>query len=762
MTVRLFCRIAALVIAIIGLGASGTRAARAAALQVTVTPAPGQATPQAYQRAEFAVTVTGGAAPYANPFDPNEIAVDAALVGPKGVTQRVPGFWSAPYQRGAPDAKTGRIEMTPTPGGIPGWRVRVAPPSAGVWRLTVTAKDTHGTGVSKPLTVRVGPSKNPGFVRRATGAGRKRYFQFDNGAPYFLVGENVCWSSGSKGLADYDVWFPALSQSGGNYARLWMAFSPLESKSTGLGRYNLQNAAYFDAVLDEAQKDNLRCMVALDTYGNLATGGFFGEGHWPDNPYNDANGGPVPAADPKAYFTNPTARKLYKQRLRYVVARYSADTSVGFWEFWNEQAAPGAWFAEMGAYLKQTDPNKHLVTNSFSTVGTADVWNVPQIDLTQTHRYGSEGSIRDIATGLPADTRDHDVYAKPHLLGEFGISWQNGDEHYDPTGKGTNMHNGLWGGALSGDAGGGAIWWWDSYVQPKNLYHEFTGLANFARAIDWPNRAFEPLALPAPTVPSVGPETFSDLTLTPSVGWGAKSAGPVTVGRDGQTHGPGTILSVLFGPSKGDQRSPMTFNVDLPRPSVLTLRIGTVSNTANLRVSVDGQTAKDFPFDAAPGKNQDFESTKQFPEYDNIYQAVFNKDRTVPLPAGKHEITLENTTGDWLQINSYKFADALSSRFRSLHTYALQDASGETLIWLEDPESNWQNDRDGIAPKAQTGVSLTVPLPNAGSYFVQWWDTRRGNVISVRTVTAKTKTVTLPVPTFTRDIALRLAPQLSP
>lgn len=757
MTIRFFCFLAALVTLLIGLGTNAAPRLWAAP-QVAVAPAPGQAAPQAYQRAEFAVTVIGGSAPYANPFDPDEIAVDATLIGPKGVTQRVPGFWSAPYQRSAPDAKTGRIEMTPTPGAVPGWRVRVAPPGAGVWRLTVTAKDKSGAGVSKPLTVKVGPSQNPGFVRRATGAGRKRYFQLDNGAPYFIVGENVCWAGG-KGLADYDVWFPALAKAGGNYARLWMANAPLESKATGLGRYDLKNAAYFDAVLDEAQTNGLRCMVALDTYGNLATGGFFHEGRWPDNPYNATNGGPVPADDPKAYFTDPTARKFYKQHLRYLIARYSADTSVGFWEFWNEQAAPAAWFAEMGSYLKQTDPNKHLVTNSFSTIGTADVWNVPQIDLTQTHRYGSEGSIRDIAVGLPADARDHDVYAKPHLLGEFGIAWQNSDAQYDPTGQGTNLHNGLWGGALSGDAGGGAIWWWDSYVQPKNLYHEFTGLANFARAIDWPRRAFEPLTLPAPTVPSVGPETFSDLTLTPSVGWGAKSAGPVTVGRDGQTHGPGTILSVLFGPSKPDQRSPMTFAIDLPRPSVLTLRIGTVSNTANLRVSVDGQTVKDFPFDAAPGKNQDFESTKQFPEYNNIYQAVFNKDRTVPLPAGKHELTLENTTGDWLQINSYKFAAALSSRFRSLHTYALQDAAtGETLVWLQDPESNWQNDRDGITPKSQTGVTLTVPLPRAGRSTVQWWNTCLGTVIAQKTVTAKTKTVTLPVPTFTRDIALRLVP----
>ena len=193
------------------------------------------------------------------------------------------------------------------------------------------------------------------------------------------------------------------------------------------------------------------------------------------------------------------ARALYRRRLRYLVARYSPETSLAFWEFWNETATPAPWVQEMAAYLKANDPYKHLVTNSYTTTGEAAVWNLPQIDLTQTHRYGDEGSVKDIAPLILDDARLHDGYKKPHLMGEFGISWRGDDSKFDPAGTATNLHNGLWASALTGNAGGAAIWWWDSYVHPKNLYSQFTGLAKFAATVDWPRRRFAPLALPPPT-----------------------------------------------------------------------------------------------------------------------------------------------------------------------------------------------------------------------------------------------------------------------
>lgn len=705
-------------------------------------PAPG---PAEFGIAEWTVTLDKT---YTNPFDPEEIAVDALFTGPRGQVLRLPGFWFQDFRRQAnPDGSE-----TLSPQGNLEWRVRFCPPEPGRWHLAVTARDSSGIGVSPPMAFTVQPSKAPGFVRRVPGS--DRYLQYDSGAAYFPIGENICWAGGA-GLRDYETWFPHLSGAGGNYARLWMANRPLEHKGNGengLGRYDLANAWYFDQVLNLAAKQGIRCMMALGTYGEFTTGGYFNEGQWPVNPYNQANGGP--AVKPDDFWTNAEARAFYRRRLRYLIARYGPETSLAFWEFWNETAAPAPWVREMGSYLKANDPYKHLVTNSYPTTGEASVWNLPQVDLTQTHRYGDEGSVKDIAPIILDDAPLHDVYGKPHFMGEFGISWRGDDSKFDPQGIGTNLHNGLWASAFAGNAGGASIWWWDSYVEPKNIYSQFTGLAKFSATVDWPRRRFARLALPPPSRQQSVPETFTDLVLTPTAAWGERATTPVVMHRDGTLTG-GPLLSTLFGPEKADNHSVQTIQVNLPNPTILTLHIGTVSNRAHLRVGLDGHPVGDYPFNAAPGQGGGYQSTKQFPEYGGIYQALFNTDRTLSLPAGSHIVTLENTEGDWLQLSTLTFANALSSRYSLLRTAALQDPStGETLLWLQDPESNWFNDRAGKAPSPQAGIHVAFPVSHLGIYRVTWWDTRRGIPVQSQVVASHGRQILLAVPTFTRDIAL--------
>ena len=698
----------------------------------------------AYGQAEWAVTLDKT---YADPFDPDEIAVDATFTGPKGQVLRLPGFWSQDFRRsGNADGSETLVAQD-----SPGWRIRFCPPEPGRWSLVVTAHDATGAGTSSAASFTVRPSAAPGFVRRVPG--NDRVLQLSSGAPCFLIGENVCWA-GRRGLADYETWFPKLSAAGGNYARLWMSNEPLEHGKNGLGQYDLANAWYFDQVLDLAARHGIRCMMALGTYGEFTTGGFFNEGKWPINPYNKANGGP--AAAPADFWTDTQARAFYRRRLRYLIARYGAETSLAFWEFWNETDAPAPWVAEMATYLKQNDPYRHLITNSYSTTGNPAVWNLPQIDLTQTHRYGDEGSVKDITPLILDDARLHDHYGKPHFMGEFGISWRGSDSKFDPKGIGTNLHNGLWASALTGNAGGASIWWWDSYVDPQDQYPRFTGLARFAAAVDWPHRRFAPLALPPPTRGRNAPETFSDLVLTPTAAWGEKAITPVLLHSDGTMTG-GPLLSTLFGPEKHDSHSVLTLHVDLIRPTTLTLHIGTVSNKGRLRVTLDGTPAGDYVFNAAPGQGGGYKSTKLFPEYGGIYQALFDTDRALTLPAGPHVITLDNTEGDWLQITTLTFAHAQSSRYALLRTAALQDAStGETLLWLQDPDSNWFNDRAGKLPSPQAGIRLTLPVPRPGVYDLTWWDTRTGVPLKTSRLAASGKSLLVPVPFFTRDIALRV------
>lgn len=708
--------------------------------------------PVVWDCTELAVTATGGASPYSNPFDPAQIAVDATVTAPNGSTQTVPAFWCEPHKRSGNDTE-------PT-GETAGFRVRFAPNRAGKWKIVVSAKDGSGTGRSAPLTVSVSaPSpaapKNAGFLLTTPG---NRYFSYSSGASAFLVGENVCWA-GERKLADYDDWFPALGSAGGNFARLWMAWRPIETKATGLGRYDQGSAAYFDEVLRIAQKNGLRCMLAFGTYGEFTTGGFFNEGKWNENPYNIAGGGMIPSDKPDDFFTNAAAKAAYKNKLRYLVARYGAFTSLGMWEYWNEKTVPPAWYKEMSETVAALDPYRHPITNSYTTTGDAASLSLPRMDITQTHRYGDDGSMPDITPVIIADAKDYFGYKKPHLMGEYGISWRGSDATYDPDGTATNLHNGLWASAMAGNAGGAVIWWWDNYIHPKNLYANFTPLTKFAQTVAWNKRNFAPLTLTPPTVSTRAPETFSDFSFAPTGGWGDKSKAAITVAPDG-TLGDGVLLSNLFNKdTKPEQYSVERLTITAPRPTKLVVQVGTVSDKATLRITVNGVEVAKQAFDASPDGAKGYESTKKFDEYGGIYQAVFNKDVAVNLPAGKSEVALENTSGDWLQITGYVLENFRSSRFAALRTVALQDGrTGETVLWLQDPESNWKNDRAKRVPATWDGVRFNVLLPKAATVRAEWWDTRTGKIVAQKRY-ANAKSLLLTPPPFVRDIACRIAPE---
>lgn len=722
-----------------------------AAQSLSVRPANPTARPAAFDRIEWIIDLDRT---YENPFDPDEISVDATFTGPNRRTLSVPAFWHQEFQRQV--QPNGRERLTPA--GPAHFRLRFCPPTAGDWQFVVSAKDRLGLIKSVPVSLSVAPSNHPGFIRRVPD--NPRYFQYDSGRPYFIVGLNTCWS-GSGGLGSFEKWFSRLAAARGNFARLWMTSPgrPIETKEAGLGKYDLAACAFYDHILELAAKDNIACMFAFHSYGDLITGGHFGEGKWAVNPYNAANGGP--ATQPANFFTEPLARKMYQRRLRYMIGRYSAYTSLAFWEFFNEQdltkvtIAPD-WVREMALYLKTHDPYRHLVTTSFSSPGDSAMWSIPELDLTQRHLYGDEDSLFDASPVLANSARLHAPYRKPHLIGEYGISWRGSDSKYDPAGLGTNLHNSLWSTALSGSAGGSCNWWWDSYIDPKGLWKTFTGLSRFAAAVDWPRRSFEPLRVSTPTFPDTQKETFKDLVLAANPAWGKSPGATLTVAPDGVLSA--DLPGFLFGPAKADMRVRTTLKVNLPNPSQLVIRVLKVSDHAMLRVAIDGKPAVDFAFSALPGA-ADQESTKPLDEGSNHYQAVFNKDRALNIPAGQHTIELDLVGGDWLSIKSLTFTNALSSRYTGLRVTALADGiSGETLAWVHDPASHCGSDLAGLPPRQFQGALLRLPVSQGGPFKLDWWDTRSGAILQTQTLSPTDAHLVAPIPPFQRDIALRVTP----
>jgi hypothetical protein len=75
------------------------------------------------------------------------------------------------------------------------------------------------------------------------------------------------------------------------------------------------------------------------------------------------------------------------------------------------------------------------------------------------------------------------VKDKPLLLAEYGFA--TGAEDIDSVDQtGIHLHNGLWATLFSGHAGSGMYWWWDTYIEPLDLWDHYEALSNFLESID--------------------------------------------------------------------------------------------------------------------------------------------------------------------------------------------------------------------------------------------------------------------------------------
>jgi hypothetical protein len=440
----------------------------------------------------------------ANPFDPAEIDVQGVFVDPAGSEHRAIGFWYQAYER---SLVGGRERLSPV--GAPHFRVRFTPDRPGTWTWWWEVSGPAGATRSKPRALEVAPTARRGFLRRSPHD--DRHLAFDDGSAYFAVGENLGWYD-ARGTFAYDSWLARLAAQRANFARLWMPSwaMGIEWKDTGLGDYTnrLDRAWQLDHVLREAGRRGIQVMLSIQNHGQFST---VYNSAWADNPYNAANGGPL--ALPQQFFTDPTARELFKRRLRYVVARWGFATNLLAWELWNEAdltdryRSPDslAWHREMVDWLRALDPHDHLVSTSFSlSLVDNAVWTGAGLDFTQIHFYSvvDRGGAPvvlgpNLAENVVAFTAARRaIAALPVLFAEIGVDARGPAETRANDPDGIGVHDGLWAGVVSGGFGTAMTWWWDNLidVEPDLYYPMFGSVARFVRGIAWDREGFEPVA----------------------------------------------------------------------------------------------------------------------------------------------------------------------------------------------------------------------------------------------------------------------------
>jgi hypothetical protein len=227
-----------------------------------------------------------------------------------------------------------------------------------------------------------------------------------------------------------------------------------------------------DELIELSAKFSMSIILSMDSHA-----GFAGDG-WNFNSYNQKNGGPAKSS--ADFFVNQAAKQRYKDKLRFLVARWSYSPQIAAWEFFNEidnvmydgedqhiaDEVITAWHKEMSDYLASIDVHNHLTTTSISHRNVNGLFNLANIDINQTHLY-------KVTDKIPSIIREQtEKYQSPYFVGEFSAEW-DWSKNFDLI-KSTMVDDykkGLWYGMFSPSPIMPLSWWWE--------YFDENGTANY-------------------------------------------------------------------------------------------------------------------------------------------------------------------------------------------------------------------------------------------------------------------------------------------
>jgi hypothetical protein len=479
-----------------------------------------------YERFEIECSINK---PVFNSFDQDRIAIDAHITPPDaGQPIIVPAFFNHDFIR--EDAQPADRFI---PVGSGRFCVRFTPRYSGTYRVQLFARyrglDSSPGEMqsceSPEFTFRVTPNTTRGFVRISRKD--RRCFEFENGDFFFPIGHNFRspydlrdWKRihrkkdpdapppEDRGLDIYEEYLPRMAQAGENALEVWMCswwlgleWTPAWKNYHGLGRYNLENAWKLDRLIELCREHGVRIHLVIDNHGKASTHPQV-DHEWELSPYNVENGGFLER--PHELFTSEKAKRHYRNKLRYIAARWGFSTTIYGIELWSEldligkkqgrhrnvYASPEirSWHVEMARYLRSQDHGRHPITTHYSgdfTVIDRRMVNLPEIDYIVCDAYHNKN--RSLVSLLLQTDRFAAAYHKPYMITEFGGSpyaadWMELE---------AELHAGLWTSWMS-RAAGSALFWWFEHIDRAELYPHFRAFANYVEGEDKRRAADEP------------------------------------------------------------------------------------------------------------------------------------------------------------------------------------------------------------------------------------------------------------------------------
>jgi len=659
-----------------------------------------------YSKLELTVNLT---ASFNNPYDYSDINLQAIFTSPSGEKDTVDGFYYQDYT--IIDQSTGELsENYP-----PIWKIRYAPTEIGTWQYQVICVNQDGVSNLVDQDFECISSNSKGYIRTAN----NMFMKFDDGSQFFGIGENLCWNVNSAGGIDvnqtfvnYTEWIDTLTAYNGNLFRVWMsdwAFA-IEWNNTGLRNYSQRqtNAFYLDWLIEYAETKNAYIELCLNHHGQFVASSSNSDAIWDENPYNSANGGTC--TNSYDFFTNTDAKNHYKNRLRYINARWGYSTAIFAWEQFNEMDLIGEywthrtdiadWTIEMASYIKSIDVNKHLNSTSFVQDNQGfDIWNADVIDYTQTHHYSADAEIE-----LSLNSRTQNFlteFDKPTKIGEYSLSTGGANIVIGYDDSGIHVHNASWSTALSGSFSISMSWWWKWYINNQNIqaYKNFEEIGNFISSIDLLENNLSPVNFDCET------NTSSAFYIIPAFGWGLAPENNFTVNNDGSLNPSPDSLSVyLYGNEVNTSiKNPPTFNVNYPQDGYFTVRTGSETQyNPTIEIWLDGANVLNE-------------------------NAVINTDYTIEVTAGSHQIFVDNNGHDWIKIEKYYSSYDSSTINVKANGLVCNNA---TYGWVHNRDYNWEYISANGEPNTVNNARIIIPGLIDGDYDITFFNTFSGEIVS--------------------------------
>lgn len=310
---------------------------------------------QQFIKSENAISFKTSEASLINPFDPKQLDIQFDF-WKESETKHYKrfGFYYEAFSN-----QNGRVVPV---GSSSNFRVRFTPKETGIWNskaIVIINKDTLMSNLISFECIPTESSKE-GFLEISN---NEKYFKIYDSS-FFPVGQNIPWPGGiwynnretlpHKDYEKYHRLVKQLKDDGGNYFRMLITPWTYDIEFETLGNYSkrMSNAWELDQLINFTEKENLKIHFNMMLHGALENPSVYTITNWDWPAYEDSVYKDKTCVDPKdegfcykrelglkhpvEFFTDYDAKRFYKNKLRYMIARWGYSTSIGVLELFSE------------------------------------------------------------------------------------------------------------------------------------------------------------------------------------------------------------------------------------------------------------------------------------------------------------------------------------------------------------------------------------------------------------------------------------------